>query len=201
MTDIVLRRDANGRLIPTTARTGRPSKLTPERHEKIVDLVKSGVPIETAAAAAGIDQRTYYYWVGIGKTVHTNWGPDPDQWPIELTPYEKRCAHFFHAVRIANAEAEATAIIHVRTAMPKHWQAAMAWLERRYPDRWRRRDELTMSPMDGPQAQATTIDEQALLSDPAAVALMHEALEMTARGTGLGPSSQVDPSDEVVDPG
>jgi hypothetical protein len=45
---------------------GRPSKLTPERHEKIVGLIKAGNYKETAAQCCGIGERTLYDWLERG---------------------------------------------------------------------------------------------------------------------------------------
>lgn len=162
---------------------GRTSKLTPERSAKLIELIKHGNYVETAAAATGIDQRTYYGWVAIGKAVNIEYGSDSELWPAELSPHAVACGHLFQGIRMATAEAEATAVLHIKAAMPKHWQAAMAYLERRFPDRWRRRDEIGITnPLEGPKSiEGDAIDEAAVLSDPQAVKLMHEALALVSR--------------------
>lgn len=168
---------------------GRPTKLTDERKNYIVELIKNGNYIEVACAAAGIDQRTYYHWVAVGKTICETYGLDPvDEdtgeplWPTTLSPYEQRCAHFYQDIRKATAEAEATAVLHIRKQFPDQWAAAMTFLERRFPGRWKRRDELQVQDPFNPAGTGSTnaIDETALLNDPEAVRLMHEALAVTA---------------------
>lgn len=96
---------------------GRPSKLTPEVQEKIVNLIKVGNYAETAARAAGISKTTYYNWMADDRPQYVE---------------------FRDAVETAEAEAESHAVAVVRRAMPDQWTAAMTYLERRYPDRWSR---------------------------------------------------------------
>lgn len=66
----------------------RPTKLTPELSDQIVDALKDGAYVETAAEAAGIDDSTLYRWL--------DWGAEGKE------PY----AAFCEAVIRARAEAE-----------------------------------------------------------------------------------------------
>src|SRR3990172_7679311 len=104
---------------------GRPTKLNPEVSEFIVAAIRAGNYAEVAAKAAGIHPATYYEWMKRGKT-----GAKAD----------KLYAEFAEAVKRGEGEAEAHAVALVRKAMPDNWQAAMTYLERRYPYRWRRPD-------------------------------------------------------------
>lgn len=45
---------------------------------------------------------------------------------------------FTEAIHRAEAEAEVHAVAILRRAMGEDWRAALAYLERRYPSRWRR---------------------------------------------------------------
>jgi hypothetical protein len=45
------------------ARTGRPSKLTADVHDRIVDELRRGYCLEHAAELAGIGRRTIYTWL------------------------------------------------------------------------------------------------------------------------------------------
>jgi transposase len=174
-------------------RQGRPHKLTPERHAKIVELVKHGNYINVACAATGINEQTYYGWLATGRDVVDSHGEDDDEWPIEdLSDYELCCGRFFIAVRKANAEAEAFAVVSVKQQFGANWAAAMTFLERRFPDRWKRRSEFEVnSPFDPASAAAQVdggVDEEALLRDRGASELMHQAL----RQIGGGASETVD---------
>lgn len=101
---------------------GRPTKLTPETHKAIVDMVKAGCYAETAARQAGIDPATYYRWMADG---------------------DKQTTGIYHEFResVKNAEAhgEAYAVLQVRSQMAGDWKAAMTYLERKFPERWGRR--------------------------------------------------------------
>lgn len=46
---------------------GRPTKLTDEVCQDIVENIKEGVPPATAAELAGISKKTYYNWINKGK--------------------------------------------------------------------------------------------------------------------------------------
>lgn len=46
---------------------GRPSKLTPERHLKIVEQVRKGVPVEVAAGASGVSRAVFFNWMERGE--------------------------------------------------------------------------------------------------------------------------------------
>lgn len=186
---------------------GRRSKLDTDMIEKLVQLVGAGNYIEVASAACGITEQSYYNWMKKGRELSirmeeldVDYDEDEDApesagaelWE-SLTQHEQLCVQFFESMKKANAEAEAYAVATVRKAMPNQWQAAMTWLERRYPGRWKRRDETTVrSPFDPAPPGEQGLDEQALLADPEAVAKIHEALTMVQQQAQL-------PAGEVVE--
>ena len=102
----------------------RPTKLTPEVQRRIVEAISGGNYAVVAAEYAGIGQATFYAWLEKGRAGRQ--------------PY----AEFLAAVKEAEAQAEALAVKAVRVAFGDSWQAAMTWLERRFPARWGRRDRL-----------------------------------------------------------
>ena len=62
---------------------------------------------------------------------------------MEKTPKsEKVYITFFHALKKAEAEAEARVVALWQRQIPQDWKAAATFLERRYPDRWGRVDRL-----------------------------------------------------------
>jgi transposase len=103
----------------------RPTKLTPEIQERIVAAIRAGNYAEPAARSAGISPATYYRWLRRGEEASCGIYRD-----------------FYEAVRRAESEAEVYAVAVIRRAMPNDWRAAAHYLERRYPDRWRRRETL-----------------------------------------------------------
>ena len=110
----------------------RPTKLTPQVHERIVRAVRAGNYAEQSARAAGIAASTYYRWLEQGKQAKHG---------IQRELYE--------AVKRAEAEAEVHAVAVLRKQMPDDWRAALAYLERRHPQRWRRHQSTELTAKDG----------------------------------------------------
>ncbi len=100
----------------------RPTKLTPEVHDKIVTAIRAGNYIETASAYAGISKPSLYAWLKRGAAEAS--GPYHD---------------FSAAVEKALAEAEMRDVDVITQAAAANWQAAAWRLERKFPDRWGRR--------------------------------------------------------------
>lgn len=57
-----------GRLSLVEGERGRPSKLTPERSERIISLIRNGATHTAAAGSCGIDYTTFLRWIRDGKT-------------------------------------------------------------------------------------------------------------------------------------
>jgi hypothetical protein len=110
----------------------RPTKLTPTRHERIVQILRVGNHRDAACHAAGIAPSTFYAWLKRGE--HDDDGI-----------YRQ----FLEAVTRAEAEAEVYAVAVIRRAMPDDWRAAIAFLERRYPSRWHRQTTTELTGKDG----------------------------------------------------
>lgn len=105
---------------------GRPSKLTPDTATAIVEAVEAGNYPEVAAASAGVKASTYYGWMERGRA-----GEAP-------------FVEFSEAITRARAKAEAGMVALVRTDAAKNAESARWHLERSAPDRWGRRDKLTI---------------------------------------------------------
>ena len=110
----------------------RPSKLSESVQGRIVQAIRAGNYGEQACRAAGISPSTYYRWLERGA---------------EQTNGSYR--DFHDAVRQAEAEAEVHAVAIVRRAMADDWRAAITYLERRYPARWRRQQTTELVGGDG----------------------------------------------------
>lgn len=100
---------------------GRPTKLTPEVQTTIVNALAAGTYLETAAAAAGINQDTLHRWLRNGARADGG--------------LQKG---FSEAVKKALASAEVRNLATITLASASQWQAAAWILERRYPQRWGR---------------------------------------------------------------
>lgn len=110
----------------------RPTKLTAGVRDRIVQAIRTGNYAEPSARAAGVAPSTYYRWLARGEREQAGIYRD-----------------FHDAVRLAEAEAEVHAVAILRRAMSEDWRAGLAYLERRYPARWRRQTSTELSGPDG----------------------------------------------------
>lgn len=169
----------------------RRTLCTPERIERLVQLVQAGNYIETACAVEGISQDTFYLWgrtardamqrenLDLGNIEAMLEGTDP--WPQSITDNERNYLRFLAAMNKATATSEAYAVATIRKAMPSNPVAAMMWLERRFPSRWRKRTQIDV----GEAADESGSErERAVLQSQAAVEAMHEALALEAGADG-----------------
>jgi hypothetical protein len=100
-------------------KTGRPLKLTEARFRRMVALIREG---NTNSAACRIEGITYSIWRS-----HIQRNP---HWQAEVAEAERiRDDWRDHALEM------------VKSAMPKNWQAAMTYLERKYPNEFARGDK------------------------------------------------------------
>lgn len=111
---------------------GRPPiELTIELQETVIGALKAGNYLETAAALVGVHHDTLREWVKKGRR------GDP------------RYEDFAHAVSQAIASAEARDLAVIGKAANEHWQAAAWRLERRFNDRWGRKNDVSLSGKNG----------------------------------------------------
>ena len=132
----------------TKIMTGRPTKLTPERHSRMVNAIKIGAYNYVAAAAAGIDEKTYANWMERGES---DW------------EHGKRTvfAAFFRDIKDAEGQAEIAHLAHIVKAGSQHWQARAWILERKWPNRWGRRERIELTGKNGaPLVKTPTTQER-----------------------------------------
>lgn len=114
------------------SKVGRKTKLTSQVQERIVQAIRGGNYAVVAARYAGIDESSFYGWLVRGEKEGTG-----------------LYFEFFKAVKDAESAAEVEAVEEVRLASRESWQAGMTWLERKFPDRWGRRERHEMTGRDG----------------------------------------------------
>lgn len=95
------------------------SKLTTPRVSAAILALEMGCTRRAAAGAAGVTATTFYRWM--------------------------EDVAFSDAVEKAELKAEATYTAAVANAVPKNWQAAAWWLERRKFTDYARRDQVNVS--------------------------------------------------------
>ena len=104
---------------------GRTTKLTKPVQDRIVELLELGNYQGTAARAAGISRSTFHRWMQRGAD---------DKATNTASAYRD----FQDSVKKAEANAEVAAVKCVLDGAEKSWQAAMTYLERKFPERWSR---------------------------------------------------------------
>lgn len=104
----------------------RKLRISEDLIEKIAKYISEGNYVEVACAASGIGKTTYYRWFDIGEKSKSG-------------IYRE----FRNAIKKAEADAETkyTGVIK-DAANTGQWTAAAWWLERRYPERWGKREKL-----------------------------------------------------------
>jgi hypothetical protein len=123
------------------AKRGRPRVITPEIEEAILRTVRLGLHAERAAQAHGINKRT-------------------------LQRHRKANPDFVASIKEAEAAAEATFLGRIFMHMDKHWQSIAWMLERRWPERWSKREHVEVS---------TKGEAEQLLADLAAMRATSQA--------------------------
>lgn len=130
------------------SRTRTSQKLTGDLIDEIAKLIREGNYIETTCRAVGISSQTYRNWKKRGAAA-------------ESGIYRG----FYEAIDQAEAKGESSYLGIIKDAANsgKAWQAAAWYLERRYPERWGRRQftDITSGgkPLQKVEASQLTDDE------------------------------------------
>lgn len=129
---------------------GRPSKLTAELTDRVVQAVLEGNYLETAAQAAGISPSTLHRWLrratdAEARAMELATDDELEEKGSGAIYTEANMADwpyldFRHALKAAEAYAETELLRMALRGSDQPWQAYMTALERRHPDRWGRRD-------------------------------------------------------------
>lgn len=117
---------------------GRPSKLTPELVRKAEQLLAAGNYTTTVCDFLGIDRSTWYKWLEKGRKANRGLYFD-----------------FFNTIKRAEAESEVRAVTGILKAGANQWQAFAWFLERKFPERWRRDRETPGE--DGDRSEACSL--------------------------------------------
>lgn len=139
---------------------GRPTKLTPEVQDVIVETIKDGNYYQPACAKAGIHYQTFLNWM--------KWGEEQG---------EGIYFDFFEKVQWAEAEAEAKMVADWKAQVPQDWRAARDFLARRHPERWAPKTYLDaqlsgelgvkhgLEPIDDPEIAKKAVEFLELVAD------------------------------------
>jgi transposase len=131
-------------MVKKKQRRGAPYKITPEIQTKLVNALKGGNFIQVACDYAGIAYSTFYDWLSRGERG------------------QREFVEFSNAVRDAMSQGEMKLVITldkyavgrpakfdtqgrlIEDSITPDWKCALAMLERKFPQRWGRRDQLKL---------------------------------------------------------
>lgn len=106
---------------------GRPSKLTKTVQDRLVRAIEAGNYYEAACGYAGIGYSTFRRWMVRGEKAKSG-----------------KYGELREAITRAEANAEVRMVAQWQKHMPEDYRAIRDFLERRFPDRWGRRMDVSM---------------------------------------------------------
>ena len=150
----------------------RPTKLTPDVQQKICTAIQGGNYIETASAFAGIGKTALYEWLKRGGAELARVAKSAR---LRVLASELIYVEFTNAVEEALAQSELHDVLIIQRAASGYdvlvtkevldkdgnvhvlstnshefdWRASAWRLERKFPDRWGRRERTELSGPDG----------------------------------------------------
>ena len=142
---------------------GRPTKLTDDRRGTICEALRRGVSIEGACDLANVSARIFYKWRNRGEDELQR--VEEGHRSCRVRKREKPFVQFFRETTRAIAESEKELVKNIKDAAPDDWRAAIALLERRFPERWSKRTNVDITsggePVEGWQLEVvqTEADE------------------------------------------
>lgn len=138
---------------------GRPSKINKETTNKLCKYISEGNYLDTACKLAGLDYSTMRRWILQGEE-------------------DKKGVYFefANALKLAEAKAEAKRVDNILKAgaLGGDWKANAWYLERKYPERWGRKDHI-QAEVKSQHTERTELQiEHQLDSDPETVELVRQ---------------------------
>jgi len=127
------------------------TKFTDEAAQQIVDVIRAGNYIETAAAYAGVHKDTFYEWMKQGRHALA-------MTASRRSANQRRLADFVADVDQAVAAAEVRDLAIIGAAAPNAWQAAAWRLERKHPEKYSRRERVEMTGADGGPVEVANVE-------------------------------------------
>lgn len=183
---------------------GRPSKLTPERVERIDQALRAGAPVDVAASRGGIHPATFYDWAARGAAALEIVDHDLDAVLEAERPYAEfsdtvtRARHDWELGRLAQIQQAATGrpykitttkqvlrdgeivtLTETREGVEYDWRADAWLLERRNPQTYGKVWRTEVTGADGGPVQIGVDDAAA-----EAEALVDELASRRARKAG-----------------
>lgn len=165
---------------------GRPSKFTPERQKRILDAIRAGNYLETAAAYGRVTYVTLNDWIKRGERVAASLPDDENalQAAIDrLDPLDREYLDFSEAVVEESAKAEMQALLEIKSLgqgsadRPPLLKAHTWWLEHRFPSRWGRKVE--QREISGPGGKPIQMQDATPITDVDRLARLQKLLAVS----------------------
>jgi len=122
----------------------RTTILSEVIQDAMAEAIRNGNYASTAADACGIGRSTHYEWMDKGEQ--------------GIEPY----AEYADTIKKAEAEAEMNAIQNIQTHAAENWTASAWYLERKFPEKWGRKDKLTQE-ISGKDGKPLEVDSKLLV--------------------------------------
>lgn len=189
--------------------TGRRGLLNDDVHKKLVDAIGNGVPVETAAAYAGIHDRTFYLWMTKARDALDTYAPETDTPDIDdvldrMPDDSKRYVRLLHDINRARSEATSRNVLLIQKAaaggyvieeterklpdgtvertvrrQPPDWRAAAFWLERQQNKHFGKRNYTEVTGQGGGPIQVIGSPEEVAARVVKQIEATRKALEAT----------------------
>lgn len=170
---------------------GRPSVLTQKLINQVSQFIFAGCYIETACAACGLSKSLYYEWLKLGRNrrqLLENAMSETDAVKVnemvtKINMIDPIYEQFSVAIEKAVVDAELRDLLRIDAAADKSWVAAAWKLERKYPERWGRKQEVRHSgEIDNPSSGAPSIEQTRstilqLMRDPKSLDLAKQLVD------------------------
>ena len=120
----------------------REPSLTPELREKIIKLIKAGVPWKFAAGCLMLKRSLLEKWYATGLSVETE-REGLGYIPTTVSAHDRQCRLFYIDATVAMEQVVAGLCMVVHKAAKKDWHAARWLLETREPTMFRGKDGIS----------------------------------------------------------
>ena len=105
---------------------GRKIKLEDDIQQRLILAIERGLTIADACEYSGISEKTYYNWL------------NKDTTQIKNDEERKKFVQFLQDIKKAQSECQMYCLDFIMK--DKSWQSKAWVLERRFPDRWAKKD-------------------------------------------------------------
>lgn len=159
---------------------GRPTSLTKNRADAVIDAILKGATRAAAAAAAGVHKATFFGWMARGDEEHERKRVEGGA----FRPTERKFVDFYDRVKAADAEVLMRRVKIVEQAAESSWQAAAWLLERTDPANFARTTKVSGGDQPINVNTAKSVDSLRGLGEDDLLARYREALSRIGSGGG-----------------